>query len=144
MNPIEFLRQLDDSRIVSAIAEAESRTSGEIRLCVSHLEREDALAAARARFDKMGMHKTRERNAVLVYFVPRTRAFAIFGDIGIDAKCGAGFWKEAASQLGEDLKRLPATDAIVNVIERIGHLLCEKFPAADDDRDELPNHVERG
>jgi uncharacterized membrane protein len=143
MNPNEFLRQLDDARIVEAIAAAERRTSGEIRVYVSHLYREDALTAARARFQKIGMQKTRERNGVLIYFVPRTRSFAIIGDAGIDAKCGESFWTETAAALRSDLHDRPATEAIVLAIERIGKLLARTFPIRADDRNELPDAVER-
>jgi len=83
MKPKEFISRLDEVRIVSAIAEAERKTSGEIRVYISHRRRTDPLAFAQKRFLELGMAKTRHRNAVLIYLVPLTRRFAIVGDEGI-------------------------------------------------------------
>ena len=142
MNPLEWLRQIDDARVVAAIAEAERKTSGEIRVYISHRYRDDAFAAARKRFHSLRMHKTRERNAVLLYFVPRFRTFVVLGDTGIDTKCGEGFW-EANGRVGRDLKKMPATDAIVNAVRKIGEILAQHFPHRDDDVNELPDDVGR-
>src|SRR2546422_932111 len=96
MVPHEFIRKLDEPKIVAAITESEKRTSGEIRVYISHKKREDALAAAHLRFRKLGMARTRHRNAVLIYFGPLTHKFAIVGDTGIHEKCGESFWQELA------------------------------------------------
>ena len=78
MHPKDFLQQLDEKQIVEAIAQAESATSGEIRIFISHRKRTDALAAAQARFDKLEMRNTHHRNAVLIYIVPRSRSVTNF------------------------------------------------------------------
>jgi uncharacterized membrane protein len=143
MKAEEFLEAIDDSRIVAAIARAEQRTSGEIRLCITDLNRQDALAAARSRFEKLGMHKTKERNAVLIYLVPRTRVFAIVGDSGVHSRCGPEFWNAIAAAMAADLKQGRLTDAIVQAIDRVADLLARHFPPRPDDRNELPNEVER-
>jgi len=142
MKPSEFLQQLDDAQLVAAIGEAERRTSGEIRVYISHRNRADALKAAQRRFQKLGMSKTARRNAVLIYLVPRTRSFAIIGDVAVHAQCGTAFWEKVASQLSADLKTLPATAALVAAIQTIGDLLAVHFPPDGDDRDELPNRIE--
>src|SRR5215510_1928934 len=76
MKPEQFIEGLDEAQIVAAIAKAERKTSGEIRVYVSHKKREDILVAARRRFHKLAMTKTRQRNAVLIYFAPLTRKLA--------------------------------------------------------------------
>ncbi len=144
MKPGDFLKQLDDEKIVAAIAEAERRTSGEVRVYVSHRSRTDARAWARIRFEKLGMHKTAHRNAVLIYLVPRTRSFAIVGDTGVHAKCGDAFWKNVSAQLSADLRQMPMTDALVRAVQTVGELLSQHFPAIRDDNNELPNKIERG
>lgn len=140
----KFIRQLDDDKIVAAIMEAEQRTSGEIRVYVSHRKRTDVLAAAQQRFLKLGMAKTADRNAVLIYLAPRARAFAIIGDAGIHEKCGDDFWKQATGGLSSDLKSKPITDALVVTVRKIGNLLAGHFPAKPGAADELPNQIERG
>ena len=73
MKHSEFIGKLDEPRIVAAIAEAEKKTSGEIRVYISHKQRHDALSFAKKRFQELGMFRTRQRNAVLIYIVPLTR-----------------------------------------------------------------------
>ena len=104
MNHKEFINQLDEQRILDAIGRAEKMTSGEIRVYISHKERHDALAFAKRRFQELGMTKTRERNAVLIYIVPRTQQFAVVGDIGIHQKCGNEFWQKIAMGMSQRMK----------------------------------------
>lgn len=145
MKPNDFLAQLDDAQIVTAIAEAERRTSGEIRVFVSRrpLGKDDVQRRAEARFLKLGMTATAARNGVLFYFVPRDRRFAIVGDRGIHERCGPEFWREIAAALHEDLARGDFTRGLVAAIQRAGEALARHFPVAPDDRDELGNTVER-
>jgi uncharacterized membrane protein len=142
MHHKDFLKQLDEEKIVAAIAEAETRTSGEIRVYVSHRKIDDALARAQKRFVKLGMTKTAARNAVLIYFAPRVRQFAIIGDTGVHEKCGDIFWTEVTAQLSADLKSGPATEALIAAIRKIGGLLAAHFPHKPGDKNELPNQIE--
>ncbi len=143
MKTQHFLNRLDDDRIVAAIAEAETLTSGEIRVFVSDKEIGNPLERAKARFLKLGMDKTRQRNAVLIYFAPRSRKFAIVGDTAIHAQCGEGFWRELTGSMGEALRREQFTDAAVLAVRQCGALLKEHFPRHPDDTDQLSNGVER-
>jgi uncharacterized membrane protein len=143
MKPEHFLEQIDEARLLAAIAEAERQSSGEIRVYISHRPRNDALAFAQARFVKLGMTKTRERNGVLIYFVPRTRQFAVVGDVGIHEKCGNQFWQDIAGRMTPLLKQEKYTDAIVLAIQEIGQLLVRHFPRQPDDTNELPNKIIR-
>ena len=139
MKAREFIHQLDDARITAAIERAEMKSSGEIRVYVSHREHHDALAFAEKRFVELGMTRTRDRNAVLLYFVPRTQQFAIVGDQGIHAKCGPEFWQEIAAFISSQLKEGHFTEAVVEGIEKVGDALARWFPRKPDDRNELPN-----
>ena len=143
MKPKLFLDQLDDAKIAAAIAEAEQRSSGEIRVYVSHRPREDALEAARRRFLKLGMARTRQRNAVLIYFAPTTQKFAVWGDIGVHEKGGEDCWRSITASMIPLLKQGQFTAALEEAIRQIGDLLALHFPRRSDDRDELPNQVSR-
>ncbi len=145
MKPKEFHDKLDDARIVAAIQDAERRTSGEIRVFVTarKLGGDDPLKRAQARFVKLGMTATRERNGVLIYFAPHDQRFAIVGDEGIDRKCGPDFWKEISAQLQKRLVAGEFTDGIVEAIRNIGEALAGHFPRREDDVNELPDHVDR-
>src|SRR5438132_14098692 len=117
MKPREFISRLDEARIIDAIAEAERKSSGELRVYVSHRKRTDPLAFAQKRFLQLGMTNTRHRNAVLIYLAPHTRQFAIVGDQGIHEKCGDAFCREVASGVTDLLKRGRSTEAILDAID---------------------------
>ena len=129
MHPKEFHQQVDEARIVQAIAEVEKRTSGKIHVYVSHRKIEDALAQARRRFRHLGLHGTDHRNAVLIYLAPRTRKFAIIGDTAVHERCGEKLWEAAAETLGQDLKAGDYTAALLGAIRTLGEALAEHFPA---------------
>lgn len=61
----------ESAEIVSAIAQAELTTSAEIRVHISHKFKGDTIVAAAAEtFAKLGMHKTAERNGILIFWCP--------------------------------------------------------------------------
>lgn len=141
MNHWWFFFRLRQKDVVHAIQEAESRTSGEIRVFVSHHKVTDAQAAAREQFEKLGMTATRERNGVLIFVAPRSRVFAILGDEAIHAHCGDAFWKELATTMSNAFKQGHLTEGLVQTITRAGALLAEHFPRGNDDRNELPDAI---
>ena len=143
MNHKEFVSKLDEARIVKAIAEAERKSSGEIRVYVSHRRRTDPLKFARKRFVELGMTQTRHRNAVLIYLVPLTRRFAIVGDAGVHEKCGDAFWQQVSAGMAGLLKQGRFTEAILEAIQMIGNIFAQHFPRDPDDRNELPDRIVR-
>jgi len=142
MKTREFISRLDESKIVAGITAAEKTTSGEIRIFISRKKPDDALARARQRFEKMGMTRTRHRNAVLIYFAPRVQKFAVVGDSGIHEKCGDAFWEETVAEIGGHLRSEHFTEAVQHAVRKVGALLAQHFPAEPDDTDELPNEIE--
>jgi uncharacterized membrane protein len=137
----EFIAQLDEAKILAAIARVEQTTSGEIRVAISHKHRADAVTAAQKRFAKLGMHKTPERNAVLIYFAPKSRTFAVWGDTGVHQKCGDDFWSGVAAKMAPFLKAGQFTEAVVAAVEEIGVVLARHFPRGPEDKNHLPDDV---
>jgi len=137
----EFVSQLDEARIVAAIAEAEQKTSGELRVYISRRAHADALVFAQKRFRQLGMTQTRQRNGVMIYLAPRTRQFAIVGDSGIHEKCGDAFWQEVSTQLGAALRQGDYTAALIQTVQQVGALLASHFPPVAGDVNELPNAI---
>ncbi len=136
-----FISQLAHERIHAAIHAAEARTSGEIRVMVSHRRAPDPVAAAQEAFLRLGMQRTERRNGVLVFVAPRSRTFAVIGDEAVHAKCGDAFWQELAAAMTGDFKRGAFTDGLVHGVERAGGLLAAHFPRQPDDRNELSDDV---
>jgi uncharacterized membrane protein len=141
MQPKTFLSQLDDQRILAAIEKAERGSSGEIRVYVSEKQVDDVLSEAKVHFLRLGMEKTRARNAVLIYIAPRSRNFAIIGDVGVHEKCGDNLWREIAAQVEGGLRQERYTDALIVAIEQVGAVLAAHFPRQPDDRNELPDDI---
>lgn len=141
----DFLRQLDEAAVVQAIQQTESRTSGEIRVFVTARDvgADEIIGRAAGRFEKLGMGATRDRNAVLLYFAPRSQQFAIIGDKGVHEKFGADLWHELASMMADKLQAGRFTEAVVTGIWMAGDLLARHFPRQPDDRNELPNEIDR-
>jgi uncharacterized membrane protein len=137
-----FFSKLDSERIVRTIAEAEGRSSGEIRVHVTRRKPKDFEARARRRFERLGMTKTAERNGVLFYIAPGLRRFQILGDSGIHEKCGEDFWKETAHLMEEHFRKGEFTEGVVRGVERVGDLLARHFPRQPGDQNELPNVID--
>ena len=136
-----FIGTLAHERIHAAIHGAEQKTSGEIRVMVSHKRAPDPVAAARHAFLRLGMQQTKHRNAVLIFVAPRSRTFAVIGDEAVHARCGDGFWRELADAMTGYFKRGEYTDGILHGISRAGELLSAHFPRDPDDHNELADDV---
>jgi len=139
-----LLSQKDQERIVAAIAAAELRTSGEIRVHVEATSGGDPLAAARRWFVRLGMQKTAHRNGILIYVAVDERAFAIAGDDGIHVHVGDDFWNAVRDALREDFARGAFADGLVRAIGVTGDRLAAHFPRETGDRNELPNEISGG
>jgi len=137
----KFLSTLDSDRIVAAIADAEKRSSGEIRVHVTRRKPDNLEERARRRFELLGMTRTAERNGVLFYVAPNLRRFQILGDSGIHEKCGDDFWKETAAGMEEHFRRGDFTEGLVHGITKVGDLLAAHFPREAGDTNELPDEV---
>jgi uncharacterized membrane protein len=133
---------IDHDRVVAAIAAAELRTSGEIRILIARQKADDPVAAARSHFERLGMTQTAARNGVLIFVAPTSHTFAIVGDTAVHEKCGDDFWRDVAQSMEQQFRRGQFTEGLVNGVERAGALLAEYFPRQPDDRNELPNRIE--
>lgn len=142
MNLFRPTLRVDEPSIVAAIVAAEQRTSGEIRVLVSHQAAPDAVAAAQNHFERLGMTQTAARNGVLIFIAPASRTFAVIGDTGIHEKCGDAFWRELADAMSEHFKHGDFTEGLVLGIDRAAALLATHFPRRPDDRNELPDRIE--
>ena len=114
--------------MVGAIGEAEQKTSGQIRVLISHKSVADPVDAAQKEFVRLGLTKSSERNGVLIFVAPRTRKFAVIGDAGVHAKCGDEFWRELAKVMTEYFRKSEFTEGIIHGVRKAGELLAKHFP----------------
>src|SRR2546423_15543306 len=125
----EFVNKLEHDRIIDAIHDAESKTSGEIRVFIQRGKLDvDPLLAAQKKFHKLGMQKTSERNAILIFVVPRAHKFAVVGDKAIHEKCGEVFWQRLVESMRENFRNERFSDALAEAIEEAGKVLGDHFP----------------
>jgi uncharacterized membrane protein len=142
MQQKEFLENLDQKRIVAAIADAEKQTSGEVRVHVQPKVTGGELRnVAERTFERLGMTKTALRNGVLLFIASEENRFVILGDQGINDKVPAGFWDDIAAKLTIRFRNGEFTDGIVDAVTAAGAQLREYFPRAADDVDELSNEI---
>jgi uncharacterized membrane protein len=128
MKTKELFTRLDHDRIVVAIHDAEKHTSGEIRVYVSHRKVAEPREAGARRFLKLGMDKTKQRNAVLIYLAPESQNFAVLGDTAVHAQCGEAFWGDVAAAMRELFRQGKFTEGIIHGIDTAGKLLAQHFP----------------
>ncbi len=141
MKPRDFLNQLQHDAIVAAIREAEQKTSGELRVFVSHKKPDDPVAAAQRAFVKLGMTKTRERNGVLIFVAPRAHQFAVIGDAAVHQRCGDDFWRQLAAEMSGHFRQSDFSEGILHALRKAGELLARHFPPQPGDRNELPDDI---
>ena len=142
MRTREFLSKVEHDRIVQAIRQAESNTSGEIRVVVQRGKlKSDPLIAAQKKFHQLRMHKTGERNAALIFVAPRVHKFAVVGDKAIHDKCGDEFWQRVVNGMRVHFQNERFSDALVEAIKEIGNLLAVHFPKTLENANELPDDV---
>ena len=139
--------EADLDAITAAVGRAEATTTAEVRV---HLERtvprgRDALARAQNVFRQLRMHRTRQRNGVLIYLALEDRKLAIVGDTGIHAHVGTAYWERVRDLMVSHLKAEAPRDAVVHAVEDLGRVLAQYFPRRPgDDPNELSDEVSTG
>jgi uncharacterized membrane protein len=138
-----FFSPEEQVKIVSAIQQAEKKTSGEVRVYIeSKCKYVSSLDRAAEIFYGLKMDKTAERNAVLVYLAVKDHQLAVFADEGIHAKTGKDFWKEQVQLMLSHFNKEDYAAGIINVILEIGEALNQHFPySMETDKNELPDDI---
>lgn len=141
MKASTFFTPVQQEAIIRAIADAEQATSGEIRVHIETSCKVNVLDEAAWLFRKVGMHRTADRNGVLIYLALKERSFAIIGDSGINAVVPAGFWDAVRDHMQQCFSEGRFTDGLVEGVLMAGEKLKEHFPRSKDDVNELPDAI---
>ena len=140
--PVEnFFSKEQKQQILDAIACAELNTSGEIRLHMEDKCKIDVLDRAAYVFEKLEMHRTAQRNAVLFYLAVKDRKFAILGDAGINKVVPENFWDAIKQIMLGYFKEGKFTDGLSTGILMAGEQLKTNFPYQSDDVNELSDEI---
>lgn len=139
-----FFTKEQKKQIRDAIARAELNTSGEIRLHVDNRCWIDVLDCAASWFKTLKMHKTEQRNGVLIYLAVKDRKFAIIGDAGINAVTPEDFWDDIREEMLAYFREDKFTGGLIRGIDMAGEQLQAHFPYQSDDKNELPDEISFG
>jgi len=141
MKASSFFTPAQQEVIARAIAEAEHSTSGEIRVHVETSCKGDVLDEAAWLFRRLGMHKTADRNGVLIYLAIKERKFAIIGDTGINSVVPLGFWDEIRDHMKLRFSENLFAEGLAEGIIMTGVQMKEHFPFSKDDINELTDTI---
>lgn len=133
-------------RLTEAVAHAEKRHSGQIRVCIegglppSYLWR-DATPRERAvaLFGKLRIWDTEHNNGVLIYLLLADKAIEVVADRGIARIVADAAWAELVRSMQTALQAGHYEDALAGSIDQVSALLEEHFSASTDARNELPD-----
>lgn len=132
----------DRAIITEAIRNAEKKTSGEIQVHIESHCKGEVLDRAAQVFEKLKMHKTTYRNAVLFYLAAEDHKFAILGDAGINRVVPEHFWDNIKEEMVTHFKSRAFTEGLRKGIEMSGQQLQQHFPFDQKgDINELPNEI---
>jgi len=134
----------EQQQIREAIQEAELNTSGEVKVHIENLCKEDTMDRAAFIFEKLEMHKTELRNGVLIYLALKDRKFAILGDIGINQKVPEGFWNSTSELMLNSFKSGDFLNGLIKGVKEAGLQLKAHFPYQKDDKNELSDDISFG
>ena len=141
----ELFTKAQETAIVNAIKEAETNTSGEIRVHIEpKVKGDDTFKRATEVFNELNMHQTEARNGVLFYLAFDDKQFAILGDKGIDEKVPSNFWESTKNEVINQFKNNNFSEGLVNGILEAGKQLKEFFPYQSDDVNELSDEISKG
>ena len=131
-------------KISDAIALAELRTSGEIRVHIDKKCFGNPVKKAIRVFNSLGMHRTKQRNAVLIYLATQDNKLAIIGDQGINAHVPDHFWDDERELMINHFKQGNFIEGLTEGILKVGEQMKSAFPFEEGDVNELDNDITLG
>ena len=139
----DLFSEKEKEQIVTAIQNAEHQTSGEIRVYIeSDCPKTETLDRAIELFGELEMHKTQERNGVLVYVAIKAKKLAIYGDSGIYERVGKDFWNQQIAKMVQFFNKKDYAQGIATIVEEVGEALKKNFPYdKQSDINELPDDI---
>ena len=138
------LSPAEQESVKQAIALAESKTTGEIRVHIDRKCAKDPLDQAKKLFLQLGMDKTEFRNAALIYFVIDDHKVAIVGDEALNKVVPPHFWEDECALMITHFKNGNISQGLCAGITEVGKELTVYFPLNDNEVNELSNEISFG
>ena len=99
------------------------------------------LARAITCFKVGAERRTHGRTGILIYLSMREHRAEIVADAAITSKVSPEVWGEAMAAMLPQIKAGRIADGMVAAIDRVGTVLAEHFPRAENDTNELPDRL---
>jgi len=132
--------------IEQAVADAERKTSGEIRfaietqLAIHELWNDKSPRESAAEtFARLHVWDSELNNGVLIYVLMADRDVEIVADRGAAARISPAEWEAACRLMETHFREGRFKDGALAGVDAVGRLLEREFPSRPGDRDELPN-----
>ena len=85
--------------------------------------------------------RTHGRTGILIYLSMREHRAQIIADEAIASKVSPETWGEAMAAMLVHIKEGRCADGMIAAVEKVGTVLAEHFPRAEDDQNELPDRL---
>ena len=92
-------------------------------------------------FQRLGLHRTAGRNGTLLFVSLFERRVVVLGDEAIHARVGDAHWTATTAAVLDGVAAGRLADGLLAGVQACGAVLCEHFPRAGADRNELPDHL---
>ena len=85
--------------------------------------------------------RTHGRTGILIYLSMREHRAEIVADEAIASKVAPEVWGDAMAAMLAHIREGRIADGMIAAVEKVGTVLAEHFPRADDDTNELPDRL---
>ncbi|MDD5549491.1 MAG: TPM domain-containing protein [Sulfurovaceae bacterium] len=92
-------------------------------------------------FNILGLQKTSNHQAVMIYVSVYERYVQILTDSGVNSQIDNDVWQNTVNKFTAMVKNKKFGAGYLKAIEEIGEILIEKFPVQENDKNELPNYL---
>jgi len=141
MSSQNFLTEKQEHFIIEAIASAEKKTTGEIRLHIEHHSERDPLERAARIFHELGMDQTELQNGILIYIATEDRKVAVYAGKGIHRQVKNSYWDDVIKIILDHFKKGEFEEGIADAVQEVGNKLRELFPYEQKDKNELSDEI---
>jgi uncharacterized membrane protein len=139
-----MLTKSQEKILVESIQNAELNTSGEIKVHIEATCEIDPMERAKVVFEHLGLQKTEQKNAVLIYWAYQSRKFAILGDSGINQVVPSNFWDSTKETMRSFFKKDQFVEGIAAAVTEAGQQLKTYFPYDSNDVNEISDDISIG
>lgn len=137
-----ILTEQQEQQIIRAIAEAERKTSGEIRVHIEHnCDQQEPLERAARIFHELGMDQTEKQNGVLIYIASEDHKIAVYAGKGIHRQVEDGFWDDVVRLMTGHFKEDNFEQGIAEAVDKVGSKLKDLYPYMSGDVNELTDEI---